>query len=91
MYDTLALVTDFVVAAGSEELAEAIRNFVGPILLVVIGIIAIPFLVRREMTQFIMFVVIAIAVFLLFYAPGIVESLAKSVATETGATWKGNG
>lgn len=88
MYD-LALATDFVLAAGSEGLANAIRSFVGPILLVAIGIIAIPFLVRREMTQFIMFVVIAIAVFLLFYAPDIVKNLAEGVAKEGGGAWKG--
>lgn len=88
----LALITDFVLAAGSEGLANSIRSFVGPILLVAIGIIAIPFLVRREMTQFIMFVVIAIAVFLLFYAPDIIQNLAKSVndsAGTDGGTWKG--
>lgn len=88
----LALITDFVLAAGSEGLANSIRSFVGPILLVAIGIIAIPFLVRREMTQFIMFVVIAIAVFLLFYAPDIIQNLAKGVndsAGDSGGTWKG--
>jgi type IV secretory pathway VirB2 component (pilin) len=88
----LALITDFVLAAGSEDLANSIRSFVGPILLVVIGIIAIPFLVRREMTQFIMFVVIAIAVFLLFYAPDIIKNLAQGVnegAGGAGGTWKG--
>lgn len=88
----LALITDFVLAAGSEDLANAIRSFVGPILLVVIGIIAIPFLVRREMTQFIMFVVIAIAVFLLFYAPDIIQNLAQGVNDSAGGAkgdWKG--
>lgn len=88
MFD-LALINDFVIA-DTTQLASAIRNFVGPILLVVIGIIAIPFLVRREMTQFIMFVVIAVAVFLLFYAPGIIESLAKGVAdTAAPGEWQG--
>jgi type IV secretory pathway VirB2 component (pilin) len=87
MYDTL--INGIVIAAGSEELATAIRNFVGPILLVVIGIIAIPFLVRREMTQFIMFVVIAIAVFALFYAPDIIKNLAEGVAGGAGGDWKG--
>lgn len=85
----IALVTDFVLAAGTDQLANSIRAFVGPILLVVIGIIAIPFLVRREMTQFIMFVVIAIAVFALFYAPDIIKNLAEGVATPAGGTWKG--
>jgi hypothetical protein len=89
MFD-LALINDFVLAASSADLANSIRSFVGPILLVVIGIIAIPFLVRREMTQFIIFVVIAVAVFILFYAPGIIEGLAKGVAdTAAPGEWKG--
>jgi type IV secretory pathway VirB2 component (pilin) len=89
MFDIIANVDPFIIAATSEQLATSIRNFVGPILLVVIGIIAIPFLVRREMTQFIIFVVIAVAVFILFYAPGIVEGLAKGVAdTAAPGEWK---
>jgi hypothetical protein len=90
MFDILANVDPFIIAATSEQLAGSIRDFVGPILLVVIGIIAIPFLVRREMTQFIIFVVIAVAVFILFYAPGIIESLAKGVADQADpGAWKG--
>jgi hypothetical protein len=90
MFDILANVDPFIIAATSQQLADSIRAFVGPILLVVIGIIAIPFLVRREMTQFIIFVVIAIAVFILFYAPGIIEGLAKGVSdTADPGAWKG--
>jgi hypothetical protein len=85
MFDTLNSVSPII--ADSAQMAQAIRDFVGPILLVVVGIIAIPFLVRREMTQFIIFVVIAVAVFVLFYAPGIIEGLAKGVATQAGGEW----
>lgn len=77
-------------SGGSQQLADAIRNFVGPILLLIIGIIAITFLVKREMTQFIIFLVIAIAVALIFYAPGIISSLAGSVANDVNTRpWKG--
>lgn len=87
---TLALVNDFMLAAGTDALATSIRNFVGPILMIVVGIIALTFLVRREMTQFLMFLVITIAVFAIFYAPGILKSLAKGVADGAEAgTWKG--
>lgn len=85
---TLALVNDFVLAAGTQTLADTVRDFVGPILMIVVGIIALTFLVRREMTQFIMFLVITIAVFAIFYAPGILKSLAKGVADGADAgTW----
>lgn len=77
-------------SGGSEQLADAVRNFVGPILLLIIGIIAITFLVKREMTQFIIFLVIAIVVALIFYAPGIISSLAGSVANEVDTKgWTG--
>jgi hypothetical protein len=87
MFDFIDTTTTIIMATDSAALADAIRKFVGPILLVVIGIIAIPFLVRREMTQFIMFVVMAIAVFALFYAPTIIEGLAKGVAQGSGSEW----
>lgn len=84
----LALISDFVLA-DSTSLANSIRNFVGPILMVAVGIIAITFLVRREMTQFILFLVIAVAVFAIFYAPDIIKSLAQGVASGAGGSWEG--
>lgn len=75
--------------ADSASLANSIRGFVGPILMVAVGIIAITFLVRREMTQFILFLVIAVAVFALFYAPDIIKQLAQGVASGAGGTWEG--
>lgn len=85
---TLALANDFILGAGTEILANTVRDFIGPILMIVVGVIALTFLVRREMTQFIMFLIITIAVFAIFYAPGILKSLAKGVADGADAgTW----
>lgn len=91
MLDTISFVNDFVVAAGTESLATGIRNFIGPILLLIISIVAITFLFKREMTQFVIFVVIAIVVALLFYAPTVVKNLAQSANTATGqgGSWQG--
>lgn len=84
----LALMNELVLA-NTETLATAIRNFVGPILMVVVGIIAITFLVRREMTQFITFLIIAVVVFAIFYAPSIIKNLAQGVAGSAGGEWTG--
>lgn len=88
MNEMLAAVTPFIIG-DSATLADSIRSFIGPILMVAVGIIAITFLVRREMTQFILFLVIAIAVFALFYAPDIIKTLAQGVATGAGGSWEG--
>lgn len=91
MLETVSFINDYVVAATTETIATGIRNFVGPILLLIISLVAITFLFKREMTQFFIFVVIAIIVALLFYAPGIVKSLAQEAGSTTGnsGSWKG--
>lgn len=76
--------SSFVLAASGASIADGIRNFVGPILMLVMGIVAITFLFRREMTQFIIFLVIAIVVAIIFYAPGLIEDIGKNVNEEVG-------
>lgn len=94
MLDTLSFINDYytvAAAASTDTLATGIRNFVGPIVLLIISLVAITFLFRREMTQFFIFIVIAIAVALLFYAPGIIRNLAQGVGNQGGQSgeWKG--
>lgn len=84
LLDILLNLTGFVVAASGDSLATGIRNFVGPILMLVIGIVAITFLFRREMTQFMIFIVIAIVVAILFYAPDVIANLGQNINNETG-------
>lgn len=89
--EVLSSINDFVLAAASgNSLATGIRNFIGPILMLVMGIVAITFLFRREMTQFIIFLVIAIVVAIIFYAPDVIKSIAQGVekGTGTGGSWK---
>ncbi|MBC9705329.1 MAG: hypothetical protein H9W81_10220 [Enterococcus sp.] len=58
--------------------------------MLVIGIVAITFLFRREMTQFMIFIVIAVVVAILFYAPDVIANLGKNINDETGldGSWK---
>ncbi|MGP4993714.1 hypothetical protein [Glutamicibacter ardleyensis] len=84
-------VNDFIVGATSGDgLAKGIRNFIGPILLLVMGIVSITFLFRREMTQFLIFLVISIVVAIIFYAPDVIKNIAQGVEKGTGTkgSWK---
>lgn len=86
------VLTNLVMAAGSDSLVSGIRNFIAPILMLIIGLVAIGFLVKREITQFAIFIGIAIVVALLFYAPDIISNIAKSVNQNSGGqggSWNG--
>lgn len=65
--------------ADSSTIVENIRNFLGPIVLLVFGALALVFLMRRQVSQFIMFIVIGAAVFLVFYSPEIVRGLSEVI------------
>jgi hypothetical protein len=78
------LVTAFVVANAAEALAATIQAYVGPILLLIIGLVALPFLFRRQLMAFGTFVLIAILVAIFFYYPGIILSIAGQFVGETG-------
>lgn len=89
--EILSFVNDFVLAAtDGGTLADGIRNFIGPILMLIMGVVAITFLFRREMTQFVIFLVIAIIVAIIFYAPDVIKNIAQGVEDEagTGGSWK---
>lgn len=68
---------------ASEKIVGALQAYIGPVLLFIIGIVAITFLFQRQIMQFVIFLVIAILVAILFYAPGIIKSIAKAFAGET--------
>lgn len=93
--DSIVAIQDFVMnhilgAANGNSLANGIRNFLGPILMLIMGIVAITFLFRREMTQFVIFLVIAIVVAIIFYAPNVIKNIAQGVekGAGTGGSWK---
>lgn len=89
--EILSFVNDFVLgAADGNALANGIRNFVGPLLMLVIGLVAMTFLFRREMTQFMIFLVIGIVVLILFFAPDVLKNIAQGTESGlgTGGKWK---
>ena len=71
---------------SSNNIVKIIRNFIGPIVLLIVSLLAITFLFRREMTQFIIFIVIGVVVLAIFYVPEFIANLGKDVGKE-GKNW----
>lgn len=65
-------------------LADFLRAFFGPLFLVIVSIVGLFFLFTREITRFTQFLVLAIFIGIVFYAPGIIEVLAKALAEAMG-------
>lgn len=79
-----------IIAAGSptESLALTMQTWVGPILLLIIGFLAIKFLMNSQIMAFVMFIITAILVAVVFYYPGIIKSIAEAFYDGSGAnTW----
>jgi hypothetical protein len=70
--------------ATVEEIVSNIREFIAPIYLLVIGVVALTFLFRRQTTQLIQFMVIAIIVGVLLFSPEIVQSISGIIANLFG-------
>lgn len=80
----LALVNDIVAAgAGVQGFVDTIKAYVGPILLLVIGGLSLTFLFKRQISQFLVFIVIAIIVSVVFYYPDLLVNIANTFAGET--------
>ncbi|MEU4576154.1 hypothetical protein [Nonomuraea sp. NPDC023979] len=71
---------------NTQGLAEFIRQFFGPLFLVVVSVIALFFLFTREITRFVQFLVVAVTIGVIFYVPNIIETLARGVASALGVT-----
>lgn len=65
-------------------LASWLRTFFGPLFLVIVSIVAIFFLFTREITRFVQFVVLAIAIGIIFYVPDVIEVTARAIARALG-------
>src|SRR5579875_632327 len=72
------------VALSSSGLVSYLQNLFGPLFLGIVGIVAIFFLFTREIIRFVQFFVLAVAIAVIFYVPGIVRSLAMGIAHALG-------
>jgi hypothetical protein len=71
-------------AVSTVGLVNYLQGLFGPLFLGLIGIVALYFLFTREITKFVQFLVLAVAIAVVFYTPTIVETLAKGIANALG-------
>lgn len=74
----LASLQPVLIGATIGDFIDSLRDFVAPILLGITSILAVTFLIRRQMMQVLTFAIMAIIVFAIFYAPEMFESIGKS-------------
>jgi hypothetical protein len=65
-------------------LVTYLQGLFGPLFLGIVGIVALFFLFTREITKFVQFIVLAVAIAVVFYTPDIVQSLANGIAHALG-------
>ncbi|HYK30215.1 MAG TPA: hypothetical protein VEV61_19820 [Streptosporangiaceae bacterium] len=71
-------------ALSTSNLVRYLQGLFGPLFLGIVGIVAIFFLFTREITRFVQFIVLAIAIAVVFYTPGIVQTIASGIANALG-------
>jgi hypothetical protein len=71
-------------ALSTQGLVSWLQGLLGPLFLGIIGITAIFFLFTRELTRFVQFIILAIAIAIVFYTPGIIETFATGITNSLG-------
>jgi hypothetical protein len=72
------------VALSTKGLVTYLQGLFGPLFLGIVGIVAIFYLFSREITKFVQFLVLAVAIAVVFYTPNIVQLLATGIANALG-------
>ena len=75
---------EFTAALSTQSLVTYLQGLFGPLFLGIVGIVAIFFLFTREITRFVQFIVLAVAIAVIFYVPDIVQTLALGIANALG-------
>jgi hypothetical protein len=71
-------------AISTKGLVIYLQSLFGPLFLGLVGIVALFFLFTREITRFVQFIVLAVAIAVIFYVPDIVQTLALGIANALG-------
>ena len=71
-------------ALSTSGLVSYLQGLFGPLFLGIVGIVAIFFLFTREIIRFVQFVVLAVAIAVIFYTPSIVQTLDTGIANALG-------
>jgi hypothetical protein len=78
------LISSAPLALSTSNLVTYLQSLFGPLFLGIVGIVAIFFLFTREIIRFVQFLVLAVAIGVVFYTPSIVHSLATGIANALG-------
>jgi len=71
-------------AISTQNLVTYLQGLFGPLFLGIVGIVAIFFLFTKEITKFVQFILLAVAIAVVFYTPSIVQTLATGIANALG-------
>ena len=71
-------------ALNTNGLVSYLQGLFGPLFQGIVGIVALYFLFTREIIRFVQFVVLAVAIAVIFYTPSIVQTLAQGIAKALG-------
>jgi hypothetical protein len=71
-------------ALSTNGLVNYLQGLFGPLFLGIVGIVAIFFLFTREIIRFVQFLVLAVAIAVVFYTPSIVQTIATGIANALG-------
>src|SRR5690348_18028094 len=74
-----SLVATAPLSLNTNGLVSYLQGLFGPLFLGIVGIVALFFLFTREIIRFVQFVVLAVAIAVIFYTPSIVQTLARRV------------
>jgi hypothetical protein len=69
---------------STSGLVSYLQGLFGPLFLGIVGIVALFFLFTREIIRFVQFLVLAVAIAVIFYTPSIVQELATGIANALG-------
>jgi hypothetical protein len=72
------------VSLNTNGLVSYLQGLFGPLFLGIVGIVALFFLFTREIIRFVQFIVLAVAIAVVFYTPSIVQTLAQGIAKALG-------
>lgn len=78
------LITASPAALSTSGLVSYLQSLFGPLFLGIVGIVAIFFLFTREIIRFVQFLVLAVAIAVVFYTPSIVQTIATGIANALG-------
>jgi hypothetical protein len=78
------LISTTPLALSTTGLVTYLQGLFGPLFLGIVGIVAIFFLFTREITRFVQFLVLAVAIAVIFYTPSLVQVLATGIANALG-------